>query len=204
MHPLDLDHRLITLAQSGDARARHRVLSTVAGWLPRAVAMRYPTQRGRDDLCQEVLLQVHLGLDRIQEPEHFKAWTYGVLRNCTYARLRAERRDRSDPTERVEDLVGTSDLVTSPHSPEDISSQAEAWERGRAALDGLTPKLREVYALYLEEHTLTEIAELLELPRGTVASRLRTAQATLRRRLGSHLADSSASKVHHFPSRQGG
>jgi RNA polymerase sigma-70 factor, ECF subfamily len=199
-----IDPQTVTQAQNGDAAARHRILVAVAAWLPRAVAMRYPAQRGRDDLCQEVMLQIHLGLERVQQPEHFEAWAYGVLRNCTYARFRSDRRNRAEPVETVEDLEPAVGGTPRPRTPEELSASAEAWQQGMAALASLTPKLREVYALYLEEHTLSEIAVLLELPRGTVASRLRTAQAMLRRRLGPRVTRAEDPKVHLFPRRKGG
>jgi RNA polymerase sigma factor (sigma-70 family) len=200
----DIEPRTVIQAQNGDAAARHRVLAAVAAWLPRAVALRYPADRGREDLCQEVLLQIHLGLDRVQQPEHFEAWAYGVLRNCTYARFRSDRRDRAEPTERVEELEPAPGAAPRPITPEELSGSAEAWRQGMDALAALGPKLREVYALYLEEHTISEIALQLELPRGTAASRLRTAQAMLRRRLGATEPDADDTKIHLFSHRRGG
>lgn len=204
MNLQDIEPATIVRAQSGDAAARHSILACVASWVPRAAALRYPAHRGRDDLCQEVLLQVHLGLERIEQPERFEAWVYGVLRNCTYSRYRSDRRDRSEPTEHIERAQPSPDNQEPPRTPEDISADAEAWRRGMSAIDGLSPKLREVYALYLEEHSFGEIADLLELPRGTVASRLRTAQALVRRRLGVVSTDKSSPQVHHFPQSKGG
>ncbi len=199
----DIDPRTVTRAQNGDAAARHQILACVAAWLPRAVALRYPRPTGRDDLCQEVLLQIHLGIERIEQPEQFQSWAYGVLRNCTYARFRSERRDRSELVEQIDELgARAQDRVERPRTPEELTGQAETWQQGMAALASLTPKLREVYALYLEERTLSEIAGLLDLPRGTVASRLRTAQGLLRKRLGARIA--SHESVHHFPRQQGG
>ncbi len=203
MNLSDIEPRTVIQAQHGDAAARHRLLACVAAWLPRAVAMRYPANQGRDDLCQEVLLQIHLGLERIKQPEHFEAWAYGVLRNCTYARFRSEGRDRSEPVEHI-DAVSAHQRDDAPKqpTPEELTSQAEAWQQGMAVLAALPEKLREVYALYLEEHTLTEIALMLDLPRGTVASRLRTAQGLVRRRLKARVEHSAT--VHPFSQRKGG
>jgi RNA polymerase sigma factor (sigma-70 family) len=199
----DIDPQTVIQAQNGDAAARHRILAIVAAWLPRAVALRYPRASGRDDLCQEVMLQIHLGIERIEQPEQFQSWAYGVLRNCTYARFRSERRDRSELVESVDELsVRVQEREERPHTPEEIAGRSEAWRRGMTALDSLTPKLREVYALYLEEHTLSEIALMLDLPRGTVASRLRTAQGLLRRRLG--VQAELHPKVHQFSRQKGG
>jgi len=154
------------------------LLSAVAVWLPSAVALRYPSHGGRDDLCQEVLLQIHLGLDRLQDPEAFNAWVHRVLRNCTASRLRSDYRRGAE----VVDPDGVA-IVAEGHTPETLLDQREAWERGREALASLPEDLREILALFIEEHSLTEIAEMLELPRGTVASRLARARETLQRQI---------------------
>jgi RNA polymerase sigma-70 factor (ECF subfamily) len=183
MHPLDLDPDLVRKAQGGDSAARHVVLRSVAAWLPAASALRYPAYGGREDLCQDILLQVHLGLDRLQEPGHFKAWCYGVMRNCASARFRQERRHPSEPTGDLDALGCGSHGGFGQADPESRAGHAEAWRRGRAALAALPEPLREVYALFLEGHTVTEISELLGIPRGTVASRLRKSQLDVRRML---------------------
>jgi len=203
MNISDIEPRTVIQAQNGDAAARHRILACVATWVPRAVALRYPAKPGREDLCQEVMLQIHLGLERITQPEHFEAWAYGVLRNCTYARFRSERRDRSELVEHIEELGATEQQgAERQRTPEELAGHAQAWEQGMAVLAALSPKLREVYALYLEEHTLSEIALMLDLPRGTVASRLRTAQGMVRRRIRARTEPGA--KVHQFSQIKGG
>ncbi|MFH1468248.1 MAG: sigma-70 family RNA polymerase sigma factor [Pseudomonadota bacterium] len=183
MHPLDLDPALVINAQTGDPAARHVVLRSVASWLPSATALRYPVYSGREDLCQDVLLQVHLGLDRLQDPAHFKAWCFGVLRNCASSRFRNERRHPSEPMADLDNLCSSARAGSSQDNPEDRAGRAEAWRRGQAALGSLPETLRDVYALFIEGHTVTEISELLDIPRGTVASRLRKAQMDVRRLL---------------------
>ena len=127
-----------------------------------------------------------------------------MLRNCTYSRYRSDQRDRSEPVEHIEQVESKLAEHESPRTPEDISAETEALRRGMAAMASLSPKLREVYALYLEEHTFTEIALLLDLPRGTVASRLRTAQALVRRRLGVATSSPPSPQVHQFSQTKGG
>ena len=203
MHPLDPDTDLLRRAQAGDGNARHLVLAQVAAWLPRAVALRYPGYPGCEDLCQEVLLQVHLGLDRLQEPAAFRAWSLGVLRNCAAARFRGERRR---PVLATADLDGPDAREARPAqpTPEDLAGRSEAWRRGCAALASLPEPLRQVYALFVEGHSLTEIAGMLGLPRGTAASRLRKAQADLRRSLGSARARPSSPPLDIFAPGRGG
>jgi DNA-directed RNA polymerase specialized sigma24 family protein len=120
MSSLEIDAQLVVQAQNGDAAARHRILACVAAWLPRAAALRYPYLDERADLCQEVLLQVHLGLDRIQDPACFTAWAYGVLRNCSWARVRAERRDHSVVVEHPELHAAVAEhSLSSTRTPEE-------------------------------------------------------------------------------------
>ncbi len=183
-----VDPKLVRDAQQGDADARQAVLSTVA--------LRYPVAMGRDDLCQEVLLQVHLGLDRIQQPEHFTAWVYGVLRNCAANRQRASRVRKELLSEDLDALgLGAHPPAfgaASPRDPEQLTSAQQACDHGMRALAALPDPLREIYALYVEEHSVTEIAEMLGIPRGTAASRLRRAHGLLRRQL-EHLRTSAPS-----------
>src|SRR5262249_51383995 len=71
-------------------------------------------------------------------------------------------------------------LATSPDEgpgPEELASRAEARRILDAILDSLPPDLRMVFVLFeLEELQLSEIAACLEIPTGTVASRLRRAR----------------------------
>ena len=69
-------------------------------------------------------------------------------------------------------------------SPHDAAARAEAWQRIQTALDALPRDLVEVFVLHeIEELTSAAIAELLTIPRGTVASRLRRARSAFRRAL---------------------
>ncbi len=183
-----LDTDVVVRAQAGDADARVAVLEAVASWLPRAAALRYPGATGREDLCQDTLLQVHLGLNRVRQPERFSAWVHGVLRNCAANRFRAQRRHVIDYVEDIDATWGSGAAShaasDTPMGPERRASIQQSWVRGMRALASLDEPLRELYALHLEGWSLTEIAEILDLPRGTAASRLRKAQQLVRRRLG--------------------
>jgi RNA polymerase sigma-70 factor (ECF subfamily) len=70
------------------------------------------------------------------------------------------------------------DIVDPVPSPEALVDQSRARELLDAMLGELPEELRTIFILYeLEELEMKDIAELLELPRGTVASRLRRARA---------------------------
>ncbi len=183
-------------ARRGDARSRRALLRSVAGWLPGAVARRYGAHLDPEDLCQDVLLQVHLGIAKLRDERRFLGWLHSVLRNRAALRLKRLQRRRVEPCADVEALPGAwQGAPPSPacaESPEQGAALREAWRRGQAAVDALEPSLREVYLLRLEERSQSEIAQLLEIPRGTVASRLRRARAQVRAELAGLSAPLSA------------
>jgi RNA polymerase sigma-70 factor, ECF subfamily len=68
--------------------------------------------------------------------------------------------------------------------PEQLLDQKRARELLDDVLETMTPDLRMVFVLYeLEELSMIEIASALEIPQGTVASRLRRARADFRERV---------------------
>lgn len=122
-----------------------------------------------DDAAQEVFVIASRKLDVIQHGKE-RAFLYGTaIRVASDARRARDRRRRH--TEEELDVVDTAP------SPADLVDQ----KRARALLDDLIARLpedlRAVFVLYeLESLTTAEIADCLDVPAGTVASRLRRAR----------------------------
>ena len=115
-----------------------------------------------EDIAQEAFLQAIRVLDRFDRARPFAPWLHRIVTNraLDWARAHALRRPvEASPTSR-----------SRPRLRSDLSDDlAEAIGR-------LAPDQRAVIVLrYLLEHTPGEIAEMLDLPRGTVNSRLRRA-----------------------------
>ena len=129
-----------------------------------------------EDIAQEAFVSVVRHLDDFDRRRPFGPWLQRIVVNraIDWARTRATRR---------EVLVEDESTFPSPEGragrPESrIDSDAEAIV---AALAALPPEQRAVVVLrYLLEYTPGEIAEMLELPRGTVNSRLRRGLDLLR------------------------
>jgi RNA polymerase sigma-70 factor (ECF subfamily) len=126
---------------------------------------------GVDDAAQEVFIIVSNKLALI-EPGHERRFLYGVaLRVAANARrARAARPESAEP-----------ELVDRAHepgpSPEALLDQKRAREQLDAVLDTLPDELRTAFVLIeLEGCTGPELAELLDVPLGTAASRLRRAR----------------------------
>jgi RNA polymerase sigma-70 factor (ECF subfamily) len=125
-----------------------------------------------EDIAQEAFLAAIRSLDRFDRRRPFGPWLHRIVvnRSIDWARSRALRAEVGDGA--------LSAVADGEHSPRGFSPPVVA------ALAGLTPDQRAVIVLrHLLEYTPGEIAELLELPRGTVNSRLRRALDDLADRL---------------------
>lgn len=125
-----------------------------------------------DDATQEVFITATTKLARI-EPGRERAFLFGVAMNVAAHVRRSLARKREVAAEDP----GAS-LVDPGASPEGQLAMARARQTLDRVLDELADDVRPVFVLFeLEELTMAEIATMLALPPGTVASRLRRARA---------------------------
>ena len=125
-----------------------------------------------EDVAQEAFARAYRKIGQLRDRDRFRAWLVKMTWRLAIDRWRAERRRIS----REE-----SALTLAPSRTADEA--AEAHERARLlwlAIDGLPEKLRVVVVLAaIEEHDTREVARLLEVPEGTVKSRLFKARKRL-------------------------
>ena len=126
-----------------------------------------------EDAMQEALVRAWLAWPKLREAESFGPWLDRIVVNVCYNRIRARRRVRS---------VALDDGAELPASdPFRATLNRDAVGR---ALDRLTPEQRAVVVLrYWRDMPLDQIAVHLNLPLGTVKSRLHYAQRLLRREI---------------------
>jgi RNA polymerase sigma-70 factor (ECF subfamily) len=111
-----------------------------------------------EDIAQEAFLAAIRNLDRFDRRRPFGPWLHRIVVNRAIDFTRA-RKLRAE--------VELGDYLPAPPAPERDG-------RALAGIEGLSPEHRAVIVLrYLLEYTPGEIASLLDLPRGTVNSRLR-------------------------------
>jgi RNA polymerase sigma-70 factor (ECF subfamily) len=117
-----------------------------------------------EDVAQEAFLAALRALDRFDRGRPFGPWLHRIVVNRAIDWARARRI-------RMEVDVDAVPEVAAPAAPDDLGLGSLG-----AALAGLSPEHRAVVVMrYLLELTPGEIADALELPRGTVNSRLRRA-----------------------------
>ena len=129
-----------------------------------------------EDLAQEAFLAAVRALDRFDSGRPFGPWLHRIVVNraIDWVRARALRREVG-AGEAIEHFAGEERPNTAAPFPTDVV----------AALASLSPEHRAVVVLrYVLEYTPGEIARILELPRGTVNSRLRRGLDTLQDAVG--------------------
>lgn len=129
------------------------------------------------DLSQEAMLRALSRLEQLSDPQKFQAWLYAILHNCFLSHLRGRR-----PNEPLEEVVlARHDALECAESTESVSERNEIVRQVRGAICQLPLGQRQVITLVdLNGCSYAEVAEILEVPIGTVMSRLYRARQALR------------------------
>jgi RNA polymerase sigma-70 factor (ECF subfamily) len=129
------------------------------------------------DLVQETFAKALKGFASFREGTNFRAWMFAILRNTFLtSRSGLERRNTSQ-----EDEEGFTEVTTSADNPETALIRRADTEMVQAAIAKLPAAFREVILLAdLEEMRYQEVAEILNIPMGTVMSRLSRARKQVR------------------------
>jgi RNA polymerase sigma-70 factor (ECF subfamily) len=172
---------------------RGRFTSEAMAYAPQlfAAAMRLTrNQADAEDLVQETFLKAYRAYDRFEEGSNLRAWLYRILTNNYSNTYRAKQR-RPDETdlEDVEDLylyrrLGSLEAALASRSAEDQLFDLFTDDEVKAALEALPETFRlPVLLADVEEFSYKEIAEMLDLPIGTVMSRLHRGRKAMHKSL---------------------
>ncbi len=124
------------------------------------------------DVTQDTLVKVLRSLDRYDPRWRFSTWVIGIARNTCIDEFRKRKR--------ISDFEAPETADPGP-GPEQLAARNLRAEQLHAALDQLTPLYRDVLVLYHFEHLkYQEIADLLDIPIGTVMNRIFRARRKLR------------------------
>ncbi len=168
------DPSLVRQAVDGDVEAFTKLLREHDDRM-RAVAFRLlGSETAMDDVLQVAYLKAHRALPRFRAEADFATWLHRIVVNSAYDHLRRRGRSAEVPLHAVPEPVATETME------DNLALQSQLQE----ALAGLAPDYRAVVVLVDGEGlSYAEAAEVLGIGRGTVASRLNRARASLRQRL---------------------
>ena len=135
-----------------------------------------------EDLTQDVFIKVFRSLRTFDRRANFQTWLYSVTRNLCIDHYRTLRKEREALNRDLDiDVLAPASLDRSPHQLLEAQDQAMLLRRG---LQRLPPAMRTAVVLRdLRELSYEDIARTLNLPDGTVKSRISRGRAELARQV---------------------
>lgn len=167
-----IDEPMVQAASVGDRRALLDIYEATSDRVFRLMVRMVGVQDA-DDLTQQVYMRAFSKLSQFSGDSKFETWLYRLATNEALQHLRREKHRR------------TSELVVEPTTQQNDSiEQDERAQLVREALAALDPELRAIFTLKEENgFSYQEIAQILDIPEGTVGSRLNRARRELRKLL---------------------
>jgi RNA polymerase sigma-70 factor, ECF subfamily len=175
MSPIDQDEIvMVLLAQQGDIAAFEELLRRLHGSLRRYVNQMVGASDA-DDVMQDTAIRLYRNIRCLREPSVFRAWAFRIATRIALTYLKRGKRWR--------ELENDPDLIRAVAAGPNL--EHEQFDRDYLEwIDRVSPASRAALLLHYEQHlSLEEIAAILEIPVGTVKSRLSYGLASIRNQL---------------------
>jgi RNA polymerase sigma-70 factor (ECF subfamily) len=178
---------LVTRAKEGDAAAFAELVNHYERRVFRMAKQITQNDEDAEDVLQETFLKAYSHLDDFQGNSKFYTWLVRIAVNEALMKLRKRRSDKTvpldEPIDTGEDVVAR-EIAVWDENPEDTYSREELGKILDDAVQSLKPAYRTVFILRdIEEMSIEETAEALNLSISAVKSRLLRARLQLRDKL---------------------
>ncbi len=173
---------LIQQCLTGNQDAFRRLIEPHQDFVFRVALAVLGSREEAEEAAQDAFVRAYRGLGSFSAKVPFQAWIYRIAIRTA---LNVRRRRRRRLFERLTPPAWFGGLASSDtEAPDTQFAKRDARIRLRAIIDRLPAKLQEVVVLtYLQELACGEIAEILNIPEGTVKSRLHRAREKLHREI---------------------
>ena len=166
---------LISRARGGDREAFGALVEQYRDNVYRLAYRMCGNAYDADEAAQEAFVAAWRALPNFRGDAKFSTWLYRLTTNAAIDVMRREKRHQTVGDGEMVDVADDAD------SPQETVERTEQQEAVQKALATLSEEYREVLLLrYMEELDYAEIAEVLQLPSGTVKSRINRAKAALK------------------------
>ena len=166
---------LISRARGGDREAFGALVEQYRDNVYRLAYRMCGNAYDADEAAQEAFVAAWRALPNFRGDAKFSTWLYRLTTNAAIDVMRREKRHQTVGDGEMIDVADDAD------SPQETVERTEQQEAVQEALATLSEEYREVLLLrYMEELDYAEIAEVLQLPSGTVKSRINRAKAALK------------------------
>ncbi len=171
----ETDHDLLEKAKSGDRKAFGKIVEKHTGVVYAAVRSVLGSRGDIDDAVQEAFIRIYRGLPSFTGRSSLSTWIWSVARNNTI-NIRAKERDDVIPLDK------TAEIASNRLGPEAEFARRSAAEDIEYLLSRLEGDYRQVIELrYLAGKKYHEIAEMLDMPEGTVKTLIHRARIKMKR-----------------------
>jgi RNA polymerase sigma-70 factor (ECF subfamily) len=183
---ISIEARLARLALKGDQNAFSEIVDLYQDKLFHLANRMLNNRHEAEDVVQDTFLRVYKNLDRYDVSMKFSTWIYRIATNLCIDRLRKRKPGFSLDAESSDHdgLDGYSMLPNDDRTPESETLLSETRQTIRSAIDTLPPKYKSVMVLrYLEDLSLQEVGDVLNMPVTTVKTRVHRGREFLRKKL---------------------
>jgi RNA polymerase sigma-70 factor (ECF subfamily) len=173
--------RLLRLARHGDEAARDELVGAHRRAAYLFALHLLGNQDDALDVAQEAMLRFLSSLERLRPDREIRPWLFAIVRNCARDLWRRRARRAHTPLDDSIPSLARA-LVDSEPGPEEQFARQEEKHRLWKAVSSLSAAQREILVLRdYHDFSYAEIAETLDIPLGTVMSRLHAARRSLSR-----------------------
>ncbi len=177
-HPQITDEEAARLVQKGDKDAFGLLVERYEAKLVRYGGKFISRNEDIEDIVQDVFLSCYQNIQSFDASQKFSPWIYRIAHNAFVNGLR--KRKRSPLV-----YVDFDTFVAHPVYEDPVPKEREQQEIKKMieeSLEKLKPKYREVLVLYyIEELSYKEIADIIQVPTGTVGIRIKRAKEAIKR-----------------------
>ena len=181
------DASVIRRCREGDERAYRELVQRFQRPVYAVAFRMLRSSEDAEDITQEPFVRVFRALDRYDPARSFEAWLFTITTRLGIDLIR-RRKVRPISLTRHDPQTGeesTLDIEDPGLGPEETTSHAEEERRSKDLIDSLPAHYRIVVMLrHQQDLSYEEIAEVLNLPLGTVKARIHRARALLKNRIG--------------------
>ena len=180
------DEELLALHREGDPAAFRALMGRHHADLMRFLTRFMGSRQAAEDVFQETFFQIHVSASTFDESRRFKPWLFTIAANKGRDQHRRNARRPTVGFSAPMDSSGGRTFVDlmelEAPSPSDAIFDAERDHLVQQAVDAMPDRQREILLLaYFQKMTYSQMAEVLEIPIGTVKSRLHAAVAMFAR-----------------------
>jgi RNA polymerase sigma-70 factor (ECF subfamily) len=182
-----VETRLAKLARNGDRGAFAELVDLYKDKIYHLAYRMLNNKHEAEDAVQETFLRVYTNLHRYDEQQKFSTWIFRIGTNHCIDRLRKRKHSAYSLDAEMPDGEGNdyySMLPGNEDTPEKQIILSETQLQIRKAIDALPEKYKSVVILrYLQDMSLQEISDVLDMPVTTVKTRVHRGREYLRKRL---------------------